>query len=261
MKTTYQLSTDDLKAACDDWMAKPANLKAGIVAWMAGQGMPVAYSDDFTLNADGTVTIVAAEVAKPTHAPLPTAPAPATPVVAPPPPTTERTSGFTPDGKHAPIRGDFGLSTDQLQALCDLNEFAAYKQYAQAIIENSVTHKINPLFVLANLVNQGVRPALNNPWGISVDNYPHGPNGAQLGEPNGNVKNGPRRFSESEWRIAFDRQFAVVAGGKAYQNANTIAEWALIDAPPGAENDVHGTNAAEGSDVGAIYNRLVGALT
>jgi hypothetical protein len=35
-----------------------------------------------------------------------------------------------------------------------------------------------------------------------------------------------------------------------------IAEWAQIDAPAGAENDVHGTNDQEGTDVGALYNQL-----
>jgi len=38
------------------------------------------------------------------------------------------------------------------------------------------------------------------------------------------------------------------------------AEWAKIDAPAGAENDVHGTNAQEGTDVGRLYNRLVAML-
>ena len=74
------------------------------------------------------------------------------------------------------------------------------------------------------------------------------------------MKNGPRKFGENEWRIAFDRQFAVVAAGKKYAKANTIAQWARVDAPPGAENDVHGTNAQEGRDVGQEYDKLVGAL-
>jgi hypothetical protein len=51
-----------------------------------------------------------------------------------------------------------------------------------------------------------------------------------------------------------------MANGRAYRNANTIREWAFIDAPPGAENDIHGTNSMEAQDVGSLYNRLVGAL-
>jgi hypothetical protein len=116
---------------------------------------------------------------------------------------------------------------------------------------------INPVFVLADIVNQGVNPAYNNPLGISTDHYPYGPNGAQLGESNGHVKNGPRKFSETEWKTAFNRQFHVIANGSAYKKASTIKEWALIDAPPGAENDVHGTNAQEAVDVAGIYDKLV----
>jgi hypothetical protein len=62
-------------------------------------------------------------------------------------------------------------------------------------------------------------------------------------------------------RARYDRQFNVVATGKAYANATTIAEWAQIDAPPGAENDVNGTNAQEARDVGTLYNHLVRMLT
>jgi hypothetical protein len=39
----------------------------------------------------------------------------------------------------------------------------------------TLKYEINPLFVLANLVNQRVNPAYRNPWGISTDNYPYGP--------------------------------------------------------------------------------------
>jgi hypothetical protein len=81
-----------------------------------------------------------------------------------------------------------------------------------------------------------------------------------LGQPNGRIKNRPRQFSADEWRIAFDRQFAVVASGKAYSTATTIAQWALIDAPPGAANDVYGTNGEEAADVGTLYNQLVTML-
>ena len=138
--------------------------------------------------------------------------------------------------------------------------FHPYSLYADAITEDGAKYEINPLFVLANLVNQRVNPAYRNPWGISTDNYPYGPGGQQLGQPNGRIKNGPRQFSEDQWRIAFDRQFAVVASSDAYAKAKTIAEWAQIDAPAGAENDVHGTKSKEGADVGALYNQLAAKL-
>jgi hypothetical protein len=51
-----------------------------------------------------------------------------------------------------------------------------------------------------------------------------------------------------------------VANGRAYANAKTIADWALIDAPAGAANDVHDTNGQEGADVGVLYNELVKML-
>jgi hypothetical protein len=82
-----------------------------------------------------------------------------------------------------------------------------------------------------------------------------------LGQSNGRIKNGPRQFSEDEWRTAFDRQFDIVANSRAYANAKTIADWALIDAPVGAENDVNDTNGQEGADVGALYDDLVRMLT
>jgi hypothetical protein len=168
--------------------------------------------------------------------------------------------GFAPLGLQAPVRGQFSIGSSQVAALCAGHPFAAYHLYAAAIVEDSAKYGINPLFVLADIVNQGVNPAYRNPWGISTDNYPYGPGGKQLGQPNGRIKNGPRSFSEDEWRIAFDRQFSVVATGRAYANANTVAEWARIDAPPGAENDPHGTNAQEAKDVGNLYNQLVGML-
>lgn len=198
-------------------------------------------------------------VAVPPAPPAPAAPVPTVPPSPPVPAPTAPVSGFTPDGPNALIRGNFVISSEKLESLC-VGQFAPYKQYAQAIVEDGLKYGINPLFILADFVNQGVNPAYNNPWGISTDNYPYGPNGSQLGEANGHVKNGPRKFSESEWRIAFDRQFAIVATGKVYSSAKTIAEWALIDAPPGAENDVHGTNDKEGVDVGEFYNKLVKAL-
>jgi hypothetical protein len=190
----------------------------------------------------------------------PTAPtAPSAPRVPTAPTAPLVTLGFKAEGSSAPIRGDFSITLEKLTSI-STGYFARYAKYASAILENSKKYSINPLFVLADLANQGVNPAYNNPWGISTDHYPYGPGGAQLGQSNGHVKNGPREFSDSEWRTAFDRQFAVVAGGKAYTKAKTIAQWALIDAPPGAENDVHGTNADEGVEVGALYNRLVKAL-
>jgi hypothetical protein len=51
-----------------------------------------------------------------------------------------------------------------------------------------------------------------------------------------------------------------VASSDAYAKAKTIAEWAQIDAPAGAENDIHGTNSEEGADVGALYNQLAAKL-
>lgn len=174
-------------------------------------------------------------------------------------PVAKSGNGFVSNGSESPIRGSFKITAAQLEAI-SIGEFAPYAKYAAAIVDDSVKYGINPLFVLADLTNQGVNPEYNNPWGISADNYPYGPNGKQLGQPNGHVTNGPRRFSDNEWRTAFDRQFAVVASGKAYATANTIAEWALIDAPPNAENDVNGTNASEGAAVGALYNKLVKAL-
>ena len=168
--------------------------------------------------------------------------------------------GFAPLGPQAPIRGQFLIGSVQLAALCAGPRFSPYGLYAAAIVEDSAKYGINPLFVLADIVNQGVNPAYRNPWGISTDDYPYGPAGKQLGQPNGRVKNGPRSFSADEWRIAFDRQFSLVATGRAYASAPTIAEWAKIDAPAGAKNDVNGTNAQEADDVGAIYNQLVGML-
>jgi hypothetical protein len=167
---------------------------------------------------------------------------------------------FAPLGPQAPIRGEFSIASTQLIALCAAPKFAPYSLYAAAIVEDSAKFGVNPLFVLADIVNQGVNPAYRNPWGISTDNYPYGPGGKQLGQPNGRIKNGPRSFSEDEWRVAFDRQFSVVATGKAYADAASIAEWAALDAPAGAENDVYGTNGEEAKDVGAIYDQLVTML-
>lgn len=176
-----------------------------------------------------------------------------------PPPTTLPKVGFAPLGQHAPIRGSFDITVEQMTNLC-AGAFAHYVDYAAAIIESSAKYSINPLFILADFRNQGVNANYRNPWGISTDYYPYGPNKTPLGQSNGIVKNGPRKFGPSEWRIAFDRQFAVVAMGKAYKNANTIGQWARIDAPPGAENDVRGTNSEEAHDVGAYYDKLVSAL-
>jgi len=166
---------------------------------------------------------------------------------------------FQQNGAQAPIRGKFAITSAQITALCT-GSIASYSLYATAIAEDCATYGINPLFVLADFINQGVYAPYRNPWGISTDYYPYGPNGSQLGQPNGKVKNGPRKFGPDEWRTAFDRQFAVVATGNAYKNASTIAQWASIDAPPGASNDVNGTNAQEASDVGNLYNRLVTAF-
>jgi peptidoglycan hydrolase-like protein with peptidoglycan-binding domain len=173
--------------------------------------------------------------------------------------TEQRPVSFAPLGDAAPIKGQFSFTSSQMRSLCT-DTFASYGLYADAIVEESAKYEINPLFVLADLVNQGVKPEYRNPWGISTDYYPYGPGGTQLGQPNGHVRNGPRKFSADEWRVAFSRQFRMVASGRAYSNARTIAEWAKIDAPAGAENDVHGTNAQEGADVGRLYNRLVAML-
>jgi hypothetical protein len=180
--------------------------------------------------------------------------------VAPPAQVERKPIGFSLLGADAPIKGTFSISSAQMRSVCT-GFFTPYVLYADAIVEDGAKYKINPLFVLADIVNQGVNPAYRNPWGISTDDYPFGPGGKQLGQPNGRVKNGPRRFSEDEWRTAFDRQFLFVASGNAYVNARTIREWAEIDAPAGAENDVHGTNAQEAADVGALYNQLVAKLS
>lgn len=245
MKTTYELSNEELKTI--------------LKAWMVTVHMPISDSDVFSIEQDGMKITV--EIPLPGVDPAPVFPVspPVIPVVIPVTPV-QKPRGFSPDGPDALIRGDFTISTKQMESLC-VGDVAPYSLYAEAIVENSKKYGINPLFVLANLVNQSVNPAYRNPWGISTDHYPYGPNGSQLGVPNGHVPNGPRKFSESEWRTAFDRQFSVVSSGHAYSSASTIAAWALIDAPPGAGNDVHGTNAQEGSDVGSLYNRLVSQLS
>ena len=197
----------------------------------------------------------------------PTTPAPspaqATPLAqaAPGNGPAQKAIGFAPLGSQAPIRGQFSIGSAQLAALCAGPKFAPYSLYSAAIVEDSAKYGIDPLFVLADIVNQCVNPAYRNPWGISTDDYPYGPGGKQLGQPNGRIKNGPRSFSEDEWRIAFDRQFNVVANGKAYANATTIAEWAKIDAPARAANDPNNTNPDEAKDVGAIYDQLVKLLS
>jgi hypothetical protein len=218
-------------------------LKTVLSNYLIQQGVNIVGSTVFNIDAAGNVTVeVDREIINP--------PAPAAPVVGP----------FAATGANTPIRGVFSITAEKLQSI-SVGDFGPYAKYAAAIVEDSTKYAINPLFVLADLANQGVNPAYNNPWGISTDDYPHGPGGAQLGQANGRVKNGPRRFSADEWRIAFDRQFEVVASPTgAYRNCNTIKDWALVDAPPGAENDVHGTNASEGEDVGALYNKLVRAL-
>jgi hypothetical protein len=127
-------------------------------------------------------------------------------------------------------------------------------------VEDAAKYKLNPLFVLADFIHQNVNSSYFNPWGISADNYPYGPGRTQLGQPNGSIVDGPRKFSRDEWRTAFDRQFWVVASGSRYANANTIAEWAAIDAPLGARNDPFNTNPREGVEVGAIYDQLVAKL-
>jgi len=78
--------------------------------------------------------------------------------------------------------------------------FTPYGRYADAIAENSATYGINPLFMLADIVDQGVNPAYRNAWGISTDDYPYGPGGKQLGRPNGRIKNGPINWSENSAR-------------------------------------------------------------
>ena len=173
--------------------------------------------------------------------------------------TGEAEQQFEALGKKAPIRGNFDITAEKLKGLCK-GSFAPYAVYAGAIVEDCAEYGINPLFILADFINQAVYPPYLNPWGISKDKYPYGPNGSELGQKNGKVKDGPRKFGKDEWRIAFDRQFKVVAKGNAYAKATTIEEWAKIDAPEGAPNDVHHTNAREAEDVGALYDRLVKAL-
>jgi hypothetical protein len=170
----------------------------------------------------------------------------------------EGPTGFSPLGAEAPIKGIFSISPTQMRSLCT-GRFGPYDTYVDAIVGDGLKYGINPLFVLADFANQGVSMAYRNPWGISTDNYPYGPGGEQLGRPNSRIKNGPRSFSEDEWRVAFDRQFDIVSGPKNAK-AKTVAEWATIDAPAGAENDVNGTNAQEAADVGALYNQLVAKL-
>jgi len=232
-----------------------------VAGWLDYYARCGSYTFGPPQTATGSQSTASPETAASSQAPSPdaaTSPqvaAPAQPVSA----TSAQASGFAPLGPQAPIRGQFAIGSNQMSTLCT-GKFAPYSLYAAAIVEDSTKYGINPLFVLADLVNQGVNPAYRNPWGISTDHYPYGPDGKQLGQPNGRIKNGPRQFSEDEWRIAFDRQFAVVASGNAYSSATTIAQWALIDAPPGAANDVYGTNGEEAADVGALYNLLVTRL-
>jgi len=155
-------------------------------------------------------------------------------------------------GSQAPIRGTFPIDPAQLRSI-STGVFSKYLKYVDAIVEDCSQFHINPLFVLANMVNENVNSTYNNPLGISGDNYP-------LGERNGIIPNGPRKFSEHEWRQAFDKQFSLMATGELYKNCNTIDEWAKVDAPVGAENDPHGTNKFEGRDVGNLYDRLVKEL-
>jgi hypothetical protein len=163
----------------------------------------------------------------------------------------EGPTGFSPLGAEAPIKGIFSISPTQIRSLCT-GRFGPHDTYVDAIVEEGLKYGINPLFVLADFANQGVSAAYRNPSGISTDNYPYG-------RPNSRIKNGPRSFSGDDWRAAFDRQFQIVSG-PVYARAKTIAEWAAIDAPAGAENDVNGTNAQEAADVGALYNQLVAKL-
>jgi hypothetical protein len=103
------------------------------------------------------------------------------------------------------------------------------------------------------MANENVNFTYNNPLGVSIDNY-------KFGEPNGIIPNGPRKFSEHDWRQAFNMQFALMATGEIYKKCNTIDEWAKVDAPEGAANDPHGTNKDEGKDVRNLYDRLVKGL-
>src|SRR5271165_4708022 len=90
--------------------------------------------------------------------------------------TEQRPVGFAPLGDKAPIKGQFSITSPQMRSLCR-GTFAPYGLYADAIVGESANYGINPLFVLADLVNQGVTPEYRNPWGISKDNYPYGPEG------------------------------------------------------------------------------------
>jgi len=167
---------------------------------------------------------------------------------------------FEAKGSQAPIRGNFPITSDQISNLCT-GQFKSFAKYASAIAESSAKYGINPLFILADFANQNTNAAYLNPWGISVRNYPLGPNHSQLGQSTGAHGNGPRIFGANEWRIAFDHQTSFVADKHStYGSADTIAEWALIDAPPGADNDPNDTNAGEGKDVGELYNKLVEAF-
>jgi hypothetical protein len=155
-------------------------------------------------------------------------------------------------GSQAPIRGTFPIAPAQLGSIAT-GQFAKYGEYVDAIEDNANKYDINPLLVLANMANENVNSTYKNPLRTSRDDYP-------FGEPNGTLPNGPRKFSEHDWRQAFDMQFAFVATGEAYKKCNTIDEWAKVDAPEGAANDPHGTNKDEGKDVGNLYDRLVKTL-
>jgi hypothetical protein len=167
--------------------------------------------------------------------------------------------GFARLGSSAPIRGQFSITNEKIRSLCT-GDRERFTFYADAIVEDAAKYKLNPLFILADFFHQNVNSSYFNPWGISADNYPYGPGGTQLGQPNGSIVDGPRKFSPDEWRTAFDRQFWVVASSSRYANANTIAEWAVIDAPIMARNDPFNTNPQEGVEVGAIYDQLVAKL-
>jgi len=169
-------------------------------------------------------------------------------------------SKFEADGSQAPIRGNFAITPDQISNLCT-GQFKKYANYAAAIAESSAKYQLNPLFILADFANQNTNAEYLNPWGISVKNYPLGPNHSQLGQSTGQRGDGPRIFGANEWRIAFDHQCSFVADKRStYGSADTIAQCALIDAPPGAGNDPNRTNSGEGKVVGELYNKLVDAF-
>jgi hypothetical protein len=66
-----------------NYLLESVDLKAAIEMWMDSQGMPVTDGDEYSVNPDGTVTIVVSKTVAPVVIPLPVIPIP--PIVVPPP--------------------------------------------------------------------------------------------------------------------------------------------------------------------------------